>query len=146
MDSKVNENKCFSQNTTSSLVDQVVAGHANDVIEMKNKVEEMWTTSDSKRVRRSKASEGIPGFSLFADNVGKLENNFYNWKDFGPKILTTQLIFWVLTQLKLPSYYVHLAGKVVNQRHNTGLDHKGHYLNMAQVLAIENRVPSAHQR
>ena len=39
----------------------------------------------------------------------------------------------------------HLAGKVVNQRHNTGLDHKGHYLNMAQVLAIENRVTSAHQ-
>ena len=34
---------------------------------------------------------------------------------------------------------------MVNQRHNTGLDHKGHYLNMAQVLAIENRVTSAHQ-
>ena len=35
---------------------------------------------------------------------------------------------------------------MVNQRHNTGLDHKGHYLTMAQVLAIENRVPSAHYR
>ena len=35
---------------------------------------------------------------------------------------------------------------MVNQRHNTGLDHKGHYLNMAQVFAIENRVTSAHQR
>ena len=35
---------------------------------------------------------------------------------------------------------------MVNQRHNTGLDHKGNYLNMAQVIAIENRVPSAHLR
>ena len=35
-------------------------------------------------------------------------------------------------------------GKVVNQRHNTGLEHKGEYLHMAQVLAIENRIPSAH--
>ena len=59
-----------SQNATSSLVDQVVEGHADEVIEMKQKVEEMWEASDSKRVRRTKASEGIPGFSLFGDNVG----------------------------------------------------------------------------
>ena len=59
-----------SQNATSSLVDQVVEGHADEVIEMRKKVEEMWETSDSKRVRRTKASEGIPGFSLFGDNVG----------------------------------------------------------------------------
>ena len=36
------------------------------------------------------------------------------------------------------------SGKVVNQRHNTGLEHKGEYLHMAQVLAIENRIPSSH--
>ena len=40
----------------------------------------------------------------------------------------------------------NFSGKVVNQRHNTGLDHKGEYLHMAQVLAIQNRVPSAHCR
>ena len=59
-----------SQNATSSLVDQVVEGHADEVIEMKQKIEEMWESTDSKRVRRTKASEGIPGFSLFGDNVG----------------------------------------------------------------------------
>ena len=42
--------------------------------------------------------------------------------------------------------YFLYTGKVINQRHNTGLDHKGHYLNMAQVISIDNRVPSAHYR
>ena len=37
-----------------------------------------------------------------------------------------------------------IVGKVVNQRHNTDLEHKGEYLHMAQVLAIENSIPSAH--
>ena len=61
----------YSQDVTSQLVDQVVAGHADDVIEMKEKVEEMWRTSYSQRVRRTSACKGgIPGFSLFADNVG----------------------------------------------------------------------------
>ena len=64
-----------SQNATSSLVDQVVEGHADEVIEMKKKVEEMWEASDSKRVRRTKASEGIPGYSLFGDNVGMYRND-----------------------------------------------------------------------
>ena len=40
----------------------------------------------------------------------------------------------------------NILGKVINQRHNTGLDHKGHFLSMAQVYAIENRVPTAHLR
>ena len=38
------------------------------------------------------------------------------------------------------------VGKVVDKRHNTGLDNKGRYLHMAQVIAIENRVPTAHYR
>ena len=61
-----------SQIVTTSLVDQVVEGHANDVLAMKEKVEDMWNSSDSKRVRRSVATAtgGAPGFSLFADNVG----------------------------------------------------------------------------
>ena len=41
---------------------------------------------------------------------------------------------------------VAFPGKVVNARHNTGLEHKGEYLHMAQVLAIRNRVPTAHYR
>lgn len=36
------------------------------------------------------------------------------------------------------------TGKVVNQRHNTDLEHKGEYLHMAQVLVIKNRIPSSH--
>ena len=56
-------------------MDQVVEGHADEVIEMKKKVEEMWESSDSKRVRRTKASEGIPGYSLFGDNVGTYRND-----------------------------------------------------------------------
>ena len=34
----------------------------------------------------------------------------------------------------------------MNPRHNTGLENKGYYLTMAQVLAVKNRVPSAHLR
>ena len=60
----------FSQNTTSTLVDQVVAGHADDVMKMKEKVEDMWRSSDSKRVRRTTATEGAPGYSLYGDNIG----------------------------------------------------------------------------
>ena len=37
-----------------------------------------------------------------------------------------------------------LLGKVVNPRHYTGLENKGEYLHMAQVLAIENRIPTSH--
>ena len=33
---------------------------------------------------------------------------------------------------------------MVNQRHNTGLESKGEYLHMAQVLAIQNRIPTTH--
>ena len=60
----------YSQVVTTALVDQVVEGHADDIIAMKDRVEGMWTSSDSKRVRRSLATGGAPGFSLYADNVG----------------------------------------------------------------------------
>ena len=89
---------------------------------MKEAVQDMRKSS-SKRERRTVASERAPGFSLFGDNIG------------------FKLILNTRTNLK---YFY--TGKVINQRHNTGLDHKGHYLNMAQIIAIENRIPSAHYR
>ena len=59
-----------SQNVTTALVDQVVDGHASDVIKMKEAVEEMWRVSETKRARRTMASASAPGFSLFGDNIG----------------------------------------------------------------------------
>ena len=38
------------------------------------------------------------------------------------------------------------VGKVVDKRHHTDLDNKGKYLHMAQVIAIENRIPTSHYR
>ena len=127
----------FSQTVTTTLVDQVVEGHAEDVLAMKERVEDMWRTSDSKRVRRTKATQEAPGSSLYADNVGM--------KTFNLKKNINDIIgsLCILYKGNRKSYFL---GKVVNTRHNTGLDHKGHYLTMAQVLAIENRVPSAHLR
>ena len=56
----------------------MVEGHANDVLEMREKVEDIWSSSDSKRVRRSRATEGAPGYSLFAVNVGTFNNILNN--------------------------------------------------------------------
>ena len=61
----------YSQNTTTDLVDHVVADHAVDVERMKTAVEDMWKTTSSKRERRKVSSEAAPGFSLFGDNIGK---------------------------------------------------------------------------
>ena len=63
----------YSQVVTTKLVDQVVEGHADEVLAMKDRVEEMWSTLDSKRLRRSTA--GAPGVSLYADNVGKFQGS-----------------------------------------------------------------------
>ena len=60
----------FSQDTTTNLVDQVVADHAVDVVTMKENVEEMWKTTSSKRERRALASAGTPGVSFYGDNIG----------------------------------------------------------------------------
>ena len=59
-----------SQNTTNSIVDQVVKDHAIDVIDMKEKVEVMCEAA-SKRIRRTTATTEAPGYSFFGDNVGK---------------------------------------------------------------------------
>ena len=60
---------------TTKLVDQVVEGHADEVLAMKDRVEEMWSTLDSKRLRRSTATAGAPGVSLYADNVGMFQSS-----------------------------------------------------------------------
>ena len=106
-------------------MDQVLEDHDTDVLKMKTKTEEMWKRSFSKRERKSSASKDVPGMCFFGDNIGQIKSrvNYLN-------VLTKNMF----------------AGKVVNQRHNTGLEHKGEYLHMAQVLAIENRVPTAHCR
>ena len=52
-------------------MDQVTEGHDKDILEMKNKVEKMWTTNLSKRGRRTMATDDTPGHSLIGDNVGK---------------------------------------------------------------------------
>ena len=105
-------------------MDQVFTDHDKDVIEMKMKAERMWSSCPSKRERRSLACREIPGYSYFGDNIGNR-------------------IAWTLVPT-LVLIIAYIVGKVVNQRHNTDLEHKGEYLHMAQVLAIENRIPSAH--
>jgi hypothetical protein len=50
----------------------VVADHAIEVVEMRDKVEHMWKTCSSKRERRTLASQMAPGCSLYGDNIGQL--------------------------------------------------------------------------
>jgi hypothetical protein len=73
-----NDNPFTSQNSTTDLVDQVVADHDVDILKMKEDVQEMWKKCSSKRERRSVASEKTPGFSLYGDNIGKF-NLCYVW-------------------------------------------------------------------
>ena len=44
--------------------------HAHEVLAMKERVELMWATNLSKRMRKTSASTDTPGYSLFGDNVG----------------------------------------------------------------------------
>ena len=62
----------FSQSITNDIVEQVVEGHAIDILAMKDKVEHMWSTSNSKRSRWTLAASTTPGFCLFGDNVGMM--------------------------------------------------------------------------
>jgi len=63
---------CFSRKTSVKLVHNLLEGHDASVVEMRNKVEEIWKEAPSKRLRRTLASQpGAKGISLFADNVGK---------------------------------------------------------------------------
>ena len=107
------------------MVDSITIGQNDHVLEMKEKIEKMYASDKSKRMRKTISTAEAPGNSFFGDNVGK--------------ILRRLIINGFLDN-------DHSLGKVINQRHNTGLDHKGHYLVMAQVLVMENRIPSAHCR
>ena len=107
------------------MVDSITLGQNDHVLEMKEKIEEMYASDKSKRMRKTLSTADAPGNSFFGDNVGKILRK--------------------IDHLSLLDKHYSL-GKVINQRHNTGLDHKGHYLVMAQVLVMENRVPSAHCR
>ena len=63
-------NFVFSKKTTLGLVDQVFTDHDAEVIEMKGKAEGMWKDCSSQRERRTLASQEVPGFSFFGDNIG----------------------------------------------------------------------------
>ena len=62
---------------TNDVVDQVVEGHAIEVLAIRDKIERMYMTSNSKRSRRTIAAFDTPGFCLFGDNVGKESSKIY---------------------------------------------------------------------
>ena len=63
----------FSRKTSLKLVDNLLDGHDHPVVEMRDKVENIWKEEESKRLRRTMAAQpGAGGFSFFADNVGKV--------------------------------------------------------------------------
>ena len=70
---------------------------------MRDDTEYMWKNLASQQERKIMSILSTPGYTLAADNVGK----------------------------------------VIAPRHNTGLEHKGGYLHMAQVLGVVSRVPTA---
>ena len=52
-------------------------GHDDPIKEMRNNVEEIWKEGASKRILRTLSSKPkFGGFSLFADNVGKVKQDF----------------------------------------------------------------------
>ena len=61
----------FSQAITNDLVDQVIKDTDKVIFEMKRRIEEMWMTCPSQRLRRSLATSEVPGFTLTGDNVGR---------------------------------------------------------------------------
>ena len=63
----------FSRKTSLKLVDNLLVGHDDPIKEMRNNVEEIWKEGASKRILRTLSSKPkFGGFSLFADNVGKV--------------------------------------------------------------------------
>ena len=55
------------------LVENLVQGHDASVVDIRDRVENLWKDDSSKRLSRTKATEtGTGGFSIFADNVGKV--------------------------------------------------------------------------
>ena len=54
-------------------MENLVQGHDASVVDIRDRVENLWKDDSSKRLRRTKATEtGTGGFSIFADNVGKV--------------------------------------------------------------------------
>ena len=55
--------------------------HDTDIMEMKEKVENMWKNCSSKRERKTIACRNAPGVSLFGDNIGRVysevNSNFF---------------------------------------------------------------------
>jgi len=62
----------YSKKKTKDLVDQVNEDHAWEILEMKEEVESMLSTSKTNREKRARAAAGAFGFSMFGDNVGKV--------------------------------------------------------------------------
>ena len=61
----------ISQAVTNDIVDQVVDGHAVDILAMKDRIEQMYATTSTKRARWTISAFDTPGYCLFGDNVGK---------------------------------------------------------------------------
>ena len=67
-----------SQKTSLKLVDNLLVDHDAPVTKMRSKVENIWKDGRSQRLRRTAATQqGAGGFSIFADNVGKVSIIFF---------------------------------------------------------------------
>ena len=63
---------CFSEKTALKVVENLIVGHDQSVIDMRNNVQDVWNVS-GKCLRRSAATvSGYGGYSFFSDNVGKV--------------------------------------------------------------------------
>ena len=52
-------------------MDQVIADTDTDVLQMREDIQNMWKTHQTKRERRTQASSQVPGFTMVGDNVGE---------------------------------------------------------------------------
>ena len=64
----------YSKQTAIDILDRVNEDHAEEVIKMKVKVEELHSGKLTFREMKSRANSGASGISLFSDNVGKIVN------------------------------------------------------------------------
>ena len=55
-----------------NIVDSVNEGFDWRILDMKNRIETMHRTENTRRGLKAKASAGAAGFALFGDNVGKI--------------------------------------------------------------------------
>ena len=68
----------LSKQTTVKLVDNVNKDYDLKIVDMKNKIEMLHISETTNRGLRSRASDGVGGFALFGDNVGKIVNPRFN--------------------------------------------------------------------